>query len=163
MEINKEVLADLSMRLPYGVKGYVPLEVFNGSYDLIDGSAEYDEVDVLVELVGINADNGDIEVICLDDKYDLSNDDYYTINDFKPILHPMESLPDDERQKMLDVMYDLTMQNLQEKVNGNDTLNPDSYSYCIKFLIERHYDVNHLIPKKLAVAVTEENDPYSEN
>lgn len=161
MEIDRDLLLDLSMRLPYGVKGYVPVEVFSGSYDIYDGSAEYDEIDVLVELVGINAGNGDIEVICLDDRFDLCDYDY-TIDDFTPLLRPMESLPDDERKKMLDAMFDITMKNLQEKANGDETLNPASDLYCINFLMERHYDVNRLIPKRLAAAVTEKNDPYSE-
>lgn len=164
MEINRDLLKDLSSRLPYGVRGYVTIEIPTGEYDINSGHMLYDEKDILVELLGINVDGGEIEVMPVNEMdLDIDLCEYdYTVNDFTPILRPMESLPDDERKNMLDAMFDITMKNLQEKANGDKTLNPASDVYCINFLMERHYDVNRLIPKRLAAVVTEKNDPYSE-
>ena len=162
MEINRDLLKDLSSRLPYGVRGYVTIEIPTGEYDINSGHMLYDEKDILVELLGINVDGGEIEVMPVNETdLDIDLCEYdYTVNDFTPLLCPMESLPDDERKKMLDAMFDIMVKNLQEKANGNETLNPAGDVYCVNFLMERHYDVNHLIPKRLAAAVTEENNPY---
>lgn len=160
MEINREAFEDISMRLPYGVRGYVPVEVFNGSYDIIDGSAEYDDYDVLVELTAIN-ESGEIEVYCLDDRFDLT--DYnYTLNDFTPLLRPMESIPDDERNELCDKMFELAMEDVKKRSNGDDTLSTATSVFCIKYLLSRHYDINGIIAKRLAAAVTEENNPYND-
>lgn len=164
MEINRDLLKDLTSRLPYGVRGYVTIEIPTGEYDINSGHMLYDEKKILVELLGVNVDGGEIEV------YPVGNEDLdidlceydYTVDDFTPILYPMESLPDDLRRDMVNKMLELDMEVLRQKIHGNETLNMSGSIYGINFLLEKHYDCNFLIPKKLAEAVTEENNPYKD-
>ena len=164
MEINRDLLKDLSSRLPYGVRGYVTIEIPTGEYDINSGHMLYDEKDILVELLGINVDGGEIDVMPVNETdLDIDLCEYdYTVNDFTPILKPMESLPDDMRKDLVNGMLDLDMEVLRRKIQGNDTLDMSGSIFGINFLLENHYDCNLLIPKRLATAVTEKNDPYSE-
>lgn len=164
MDINREKFIDLSARLPYGVRGTVPVEVATGEYDIIDGSMWYDEKEILVELLGIG-DGGEIEVLILEDgweDYDLSDYDF-TLDDFTPYLRPMESIPDDVRKEMCDNMYKIDMDILRKRMDGDNILDVTGNIYCVNFLLSRHYDINGLIPKKLANAVTPKNNPYEKN
>ena len=162
MDINRDLLKDLSSRLPYGVRGYVTIEIPTGEYDINSGHMLYDEKDILVELLGINVDGGEIEVMPVNETdLDIDLCEYdYTVNDFTPILKPMESIPDDMRKDLVNGMLDLDMEVLRRKIQGNDTLDMSGSIFGINFLLENHYDCNLLIPKKLAKAVTEENNPY---
>ena len=138
-EEKQLLLKDLCARLPYGVTGVVPVEMFNGNYDLIDGSAEYDTMNLKVRLEGINVDTGDIEVVNTDDRYsmyDLTND-YFTVEDFTPYLCPMSSMTEGEKEEVNDL-----------------NMNPFSCS-VIDWLNAHHFDYRDLIEKGLALKAKE--------
>lgn len=162
MEVNKDLYRDLAMRLPYGVRGYVTVPVATGQYDSYFGDMLYDDIDVLVELLGIN--ENEIIVNLIDEKYsNLNLYDYdFTIDDFTPILRPMESIPDDVRNEMCDGMFKIEWDIFKRKTSGDDVLDVSGHTFTLDFLLSRHYDCNKLIPKGLATAVTEKNDPYKD-
>lgn len=73
----------------------------------------------------------------------------------KPYLRPMSSMTEEEREeyeKTLEIEY----QDMLPEPIYHKTL--DSYYY----LLEHHFDFRGLIPAGLAIAVTEENNPYKE-
>lgn len=149
-EQKKLLKAELSRRLNTGLRGLVCVEVFNGHYDTIDGSAEYDTVELTVELVGINTD-GDIEVINVDEKhpnYDLSNDTF-TVEDFIPCLRPMSSRTEKETKK-LQSLHDIITDE-----NYGDGFAPVAWATIAQYAAycdERHFDWSgHLIGQNLAV------------
>ena len=157
--MNKDLLIDLSARLPYGVRGTVPVEVATGHYDMIDGSMLYDEKEILVELVGIG-DGGYIDLMILEkgwEDYDIS--DYeFTLDDFTPLLRPMESMTEEEQHE-----YDnLHLDNLAlPKVRLYYPMRWYTMDYLhVDWLNAHHFDYRGLIPKDLAAAVTVENNPY---
>ena len=140
MEINRDLLRDLSSRLPYGVRGYVTIEIPTGEYDINSGHMLYDEKDILVELLGINVDGGEIEVMPVNETdLDIDLCEYdYTVNDFTPILKPMESIPDDMRRDLVNGMLDLDLEVLKRKIQGNDTLDMSGSIFGINFLYQNH-------------------------
>lgn len=159
MEVNRDLFVDLSARLPYGVRGTVPVEVASGHYDMIDGSMLYDEKEILVELLGIG-DGGEIEVLILEDgweDYDLSGYDF-TLDDFTPYLRPMESMTEEEQHEF----DELCLDNLAlPKVHLYYPMRYYTMDYLhVDWLNTNHFDYRGLIPKNLATAVTEENNPY---
>lgn len=170
MDLNREKFIDLSARLPYGVRGTVPVEVATGDYDVYDGSMLYDEKEILVELLGIG-DGGEIEVLILEDgweDYDLSDYDF-TLDDFTPYLRPMESMTEEEYKE-----YDrlIRMSVTVAIPPGASIMKPeyiidleddgDGLNHLYDWLNEHHFDYRGLIPKELATAVTNENNPYKE-
>lgn len=139
-EEKQLLLKDLCARLPYGVTGVVPVEMFNGNYDLIDGSAEYDTMNLKVRLEGINADTGDIEVVNTDDRYsmyDLTND-YFTVEDFTPYLRPMSSMTKDEQKEWIHLRTEV------EKYTVG-------YDAVVDFYNSHHLDYRGLIYDDLAL------------
>ena len=72
--------------------------------------------------------------------------DNYTIgiSDIKPYLRPISSMTEEERQEYGLVLCD------ELSINQYDWLN------------SHHFDYRGLIPKGLAIEVTEENNPYKE-
>lgn len=157
--MNRDLFIDLSARLPYGVRGTVPVEVATGHYDMIDGSMEYDEKDILVELVGIG-DGEEIDLMILEkgwEDYDIS--DYeFTLDDFTPLLRPLSSMTEEEQHE-----YDnLRMDNLAlPKVHLYYPMRWHTMDYLhVDWLNAHHFDYRGLIPKNLATAVTEKNNPY---
>lgn len=149
-EQKKLLKAELSRRLPYGLKGVVLVEMYNGHHDMIDGSAEYDTVELTVELVGINTD-GDIEVINVDEKhpnYDLSND-AFNVEDFIPCLRPMSSRTEKETKKLQSLHDIITDENYGDGFAPVAWASIAQYAaYCDK----KHFDWSgHLIGQNLAV------------
>ena len=145
-EEKQLLLKDLCGRLPYGVTGVVPVEMFNGNYDIIDGSAEYDTMNLKVRLEGINADTGDIEVVNTDDRYsmyDLTND-YFTVEDFTPYLRPMSSMTEEEKIELKTItkgaIQNISLEDIVVTTDeGFDWLNA------------HHFDYRGLIEKGLAM------------
>ena len=81
---------------------------------------------------------------------------YNEIIDIKPYLRPMSSMTEEEEEE-----YHKTMawsgDILNEKIGiWVPTINSSDY------LIAHHFDYRGLIPKGLAIEVTEENNPYKE-
>lgn len=154
-EEKELLLKDLSARLPYGVTGVVPVEMFNGNYDLIDGSAEYDTMNLKVRLEGINADTGDIEVVNKDDRYsmyDLTND-YFTVEDFTPYLRPMSSMTAEECIELEGL--DAIMENIGEHVPNAPYYFEIALPEQIDWFNAHHFDYRGLIEKGLAIEAPE--------
>ena len=140
---DKELLLKyLCMALPYGVKCHFKY-----------GSAE-----------------DDITLSCIDNNvarfeygwygtFHVSIDADY----IKPYLRPMSSMTDEDLQNLsneigLGVAFDNEKYELWLK--GHTTILDNSLA--INWLLEHHYDFMGLIPKGLAIEVTEENNPYKE-
>ena len=168
MNVNRDLFIDLSARLPYGVRGTVPVEVATGHYDMIDGSMEYEEKDILVELVGIG-DGEEIDLMILEkgwEDYDLS--DYnFLLDDFVPLLRPLSSMTEDEKNELnkhylcITIGDHITLKYHSEGYWDNDTETEfKDYLWLENWFNEHHFDFRGLIPKNLATAVTEENNPY---
>lgn len=162
--MNRDLFIDLSARLPYGVRGTVPVEVASGHYDVYDGSMWYDEKEILVELLGIG-DGGEIELLILEkgwEDYDLS--DYeFTLDDFTPLLRPMESMTEEEYQeygKACDLDSDCSSNTLRTNLKAKSRVLISVWHHGVDWLNEHHFDFHGLIPKNLATAVTPENNPY---
>ena len=134
------LLQDLCTRLPYNL--YVRIEEFNvpkneaitegfiGNYLKDNRCNDYDADGILNELA----------------------DDCINV---KPFLRPMSSMTEEERKEYNDIVK-----------NTIDFYNcPKSEEICffitpIDWLNAHHFDYRGLIPKGLAIAVTEKNNPY---
>lgn len=64
----------------------------------------------------------------------------YDVDEVKPYLRPMSSMTDKERAYYFAINEEIII--------------------CINWLLENHFDFMGLIPKDLAIEVTEENNPY---
>ena len=147
MNVNKDLFIDLSARLPYGVKGTVTVEVATGHYDMIDGSMEYDDIDVLVELLGF--DENEIVINLIDERYShLDLCDYrFTIDDFVPILRPLSSMTEDEKNELnkhylcITIGDHITLKYHSEGYWDNDTETEfKDYLWLENWLNEHHFD-----------------------
>ena len=133
---------DLCARLPYGVKCYVPVE--NCTMELTGKRLNY--FCFHKDVWGIDYCH-EFEIV-IDPLNDAHNG--YII---KPYLRPMSSMTDEE---------------INEFILISDTVLwlGDKRSSCIlsleqmDWLNKRHFDYRGLIEKGLAIAVTEENNPY---
>ena len=103
----------------------------------------------------------------------------YSVEDCKPYLRPMSSMTEEERLELLEVVVgkdaikyfqvlidgsidntDAAYQDLQHFTMhwvNFDGINTASY---LDWLNAHHFDYRGLIEKNLAIAVTEENNPY---
>lgn len=145
-EDKELLLQDLCARLPYGV-----ICGINGhSYELVD-------IDIKRELVYLLR-NG-----CYTPWSILRGDDV------KPYLRPMSSMTEEEK-KELKTLFDaeeVTSDSICYLEGGTleEYLSHISYSFCSKiidWLNAHHFDYRGLIEKGLAIAVTEENNPYKD-
>ena len=133
-EDKELLLKDLSARLSYGVM----CQVDDGAAGLNDGKLI--EIDISKELVRFDAD-----INCYRVAY---------IDDVKPYLRSMSSMTEEEKReyyKMLVESQDCSFENSESATTMvND------------WLLSKGFDVRGLISKGLAIAVTEENNPYKE-
>lgn len=77
----------------------------------------------------------------------INNTKVYTVEDIKPYLRPKSSMTEEEKEeyfKLGDIYYGIYF----DSINSIDWLNA------------HHFDYRRLIPKGLAIEVTEENNPY---
>lgn len=72
-------------------------------------------------------------------------------DDFKPFLRPMSSMTEEEEKKYSLLCFD---------VSYYDEDTPKCSFELIKWLLEKHFDFMGLIPKGIAIEVTEEHNPY---
>ena len=70
-------------------------------------------------------------------------------SEFVPYLRPMSSMTDEERAERIELLWEL-----EGHINEDVT-----YKYQ-DWLNKHHFDYRGLIPMGLAIAVTEENNPY---
>lgn len=85
---------------------------------------------------------------------------YHNNFTIKPYLRPMHSMTEEERMEF---------ESLNWRVNELDFNNPwtpngeiENVLKGINWLLKHHFDYRGLIEKGLAIAVTEENNPYKE-
>ena len=131
-EDKELLLKDLCARLPYGVK-----------------------VQVTQVPIGLSKN----ETLTFNRMYSLDeSDEYITV---KPFLRPMSSMTEEE----MDDLESITFPLMEKDWDGNE--NPacvrliDVPKY-MNFILSNHFDFMGLIPKGLAIEVTEENNPYKE-
>lgn len=101
------------------------------------------QVHELFTIDGREANNACIQV----DGYDA----WFSVDTFKPYLRPMSSMTEKERKEYWKIkcpQYD----------ENNNIINTDAE--IVDWLNEHHFDYRGLIEKGLAIAVTEENNPY---
>ena len=85
----------------------------------------------------------------------IINDAYY-IEEVKPYLRPMSSMNDEEIKEFTSIHENVFVagKNIYTAILGIDSIN---------WLLEHHFDFMGLIPKGLAIEVTENNNPYENN
>ena len=137
---DRELLfKDLSARLPY----YVRVKVW-----LKDGTTEEGVLD-------------------LEHNYaDVLRDAFYynKIVDIKPYLRPISSMTMEEDRTRINLgiwksnQYDGQIIGILQDVAY---VNPLNFQSALIWLLQNHFDIFGLIPKGLAIAVNEENNPYS--
>lgn len=66
----------------------------------------------------------------------------------KPYLRPMSSMTEEEKEELI--------KNFWGSHTAKDTFEE------LSWYLSKHFDINELIPRGLAVAVTEDNNPYKE-
>ena len=124
------LLKDLCARLPYGVK------VLDNFYKDLGVS----------KIINI----GDYGSILVDNEMD--DIQYYPIiDDIKPYLRPMSSMTEEESKEFA---------MLQTDFYSDGWLYPIAAVNMVNWLNAHHFDYRGLIEKDLAIAVTEENNPY---
>lgn len=137
-EDKELLLVDLCARLPYGVK-CTTKSSWNGIYT-IEG---YKDNRVFLDCP----------------VYD-EGDDEWMIESIVPYLRPMDSMTKEEKKEyeslciLIPVNYDSDL----SKYDYYTTDSIDSFDW----LNAHHFDYRGLIEKGLAIAVTEENNPYKE-
>ena len=152
MEKDKElVLEYLSMALPYGVK------ILHNDWDY-DRDCDFSSVETLI---GIN--DRFIYTLKGDKKDKHSIQEPLSIVDYKPFLRPMLSMTMDENRKRIDLGI-WKSNSCDGQVIGifQDIAycSPQNFQSALIWLLQNHFDIFGLIPKGLAIEVTEENNPY---
>lgn len=107
-------------------------------------------------VIKITSDGGMSEVsynIKLD--VELLADLLDTEDDFKPYLRPLSSMTEEEEKEFNDQMYKAKPYSDGKSYNVYEVIGLD-----IIYLNAYHFDYLGLIPKGLAIAITEENNPY---
>lgn len=137
---NKELLLkDLCARLPYGVKFL--RESWNYEWD-----QELSVVEVLEDV---------------DNEGYINHTRVYKVWDIKPYLRPMSSMTEEEYDDMFHQLYSAQEEFFRNCSNA-DTIGKIIANDMVRYdwLNKKMFDYRGLIPKGLAIAVTEENNPY---
>ena len=140
-EEKKLLIKDLCARLPYGV-----------ICEDLEGKTR--------PLFGITPTQHFI--VTLDNATDGTNGlKFCTIDCVKPYLRPMSSMTEEEEKEFVDICTDIAKDRIHFVMDGSI----DSNYMLEKFdwLNKNHFDYRGLIPKGLAIVVTEENNPYEQN
>ena len=91
----------------------------------------------------------------------INNTKVYTVEDIKPYLHPLSSMTEEEFDDMFNKLYS-AQEEVFRNCSNTDTIGKiianDSVRY--DYLNKKMFDYRGLIPKGLAIEVTEENNPY---
>lgn len=137
-EEKELLLKDLCARLPYGVKCHYDCVVPVPKRELIKANS----VDMLKGIIPMS--DGHIGFMVGVDKVNALE------GDIKPYLRPRYSMTEEEKKEFYKVVYDsMNIDNISPSV------------YVADWEYSKHFDVHGLIPKGLAIEVTEENNPYS--
>ena len=136
-EEKEPLLKYLCMALPYGVK------ILHTGWDS-DSGTDFDTVETLI---GID----DKFIYTVWDKTGDRKKHCLSVSNWKPYLRPMSSMTEEERVERLDILLKYEG-HIEEDVTWN-------YQ---NWLLQHHLDYLFLIPKGLAIEVTENNNPYKE-
>jgi hypothetical protein len=137
-EDKELLLKDLCTRLPYGV-------ICN---DNRHGSSRVTYIDITPD--DIEQKNGKVVV------YYFDFDECGELKNCKPYLRPMSSMTEDEEKEYYELYYNAP----QFKNGWRDMRYLEGLH--VDWLNAHHFDYRGLIEKGLAIAVTEENNPYKE-
>ena len=148
---NKQLLLkDLCARLPYGVKVcYVTLP---------------DSMPKAWDLIGMPAPH--LADIIVEGKYRFAACDVE--ENIRPYLRPMSSMTEEEREEFRALILpeascayeDCLEWDAQIIGGGYLQISVEDFSKVVDWLNEHHFDYRGLIEKGLAIAVTDENNPY---
>ena len=134
-EEKELLLKDLSARLPYGVKIELTWWVM-GEGTCINTTLEPDHIEQLLN-------------------------DEYRDTEIKPYLRPLSSMTEEEFDDMFNKLYS-AQEEFFRNCSNTDTIGKiianDSVRY--DYLNKKMFDYRGLIPKGLAIEVTDENNPY---
>ena len=142
------LLKDLCARLPYGV--YVNLP----NHHLVSHKYAIYDINIRNEqTIGILDCAGRIQIYSA------------KVEDIKPYLRPMSSMTEEEKEEFDSLWNEGFGEALNAQLNGQNDLSVKTLeitaSYkSIQWLLKKHFDFMGLIPKGLAIAVTEENNLY---
>ena len=83
----------------------------------------------------------------------------------KPYLRPMSSMTEEEDEERIQLGIWRSSQTKGYEVtridpDTSECYNSQAFQNALKFLLKNHFDIFGLIPKGLAIEVTEENNPY---
>ena len=155
-EIIQLLIEELCPRLPYGVKGTVTVETWNGDF-LDDGFMDIEKADVEVELVSVNISNNDIYIKTEDFDWAAYIEElqegscYFTIGDFRPILRPLESMTDDERKELRELCDKDLSEYAGHLRKGHGLSRDGHYKFMetrqLKWLLKNHFDFNNVMEK----------------
>jgi hypothetical protein len=143
-KIDRELLIkEISSRLPYGIKAQV-----------LGWDEEKGEVEVPLKVYSINTDG----YISLEyNHYDVES---VYIEDCLLYLRPMSSMTEEERKEYEGFIIHRDHIYAQGQEWDIDCFSFDGVPRLINWLNAHHFDYRGLIPKGLAIAVTEDNNPY---
>lgn len=81
--------------------------------------------------------------------------------EIKPYLRPMSSMTEEEYDDMFHQLY-LAQEEFFRNCSNADTIGKIIGNDVVKYdwLLKNHFDFRGLIPRGLAIEVTEENNPY---
>lgn len=137
------LLKDLCARLPYGVK--IKTKADNESYTLL---AMHPNKDIAV--IGFQID-------------DIFVTSKIKIDAIKPYLRPISSMTEEEQKILEDFGVTISLFSGQMQVPFDEIEFPFiTMQKIISYLYSIHIDINGMIPKGLAIEVTEDNNPYKE-
>ena len=138
-EDKQLLLADLCARLPYGVK--------------LNFYAAATKENYTCTLLGIEP-NDDKSIIAKVD----SGAFMFPAEHIKPYLRPISSMINEERRELCNIRPCYI--NSDDIVNSTQCNTFMQASECQDWLNAHHFDYRGLIEKRLAIAVTEKNNPY---
>jgi hypothetical protein len=167
-EEKELLLKDLCERLPYGVKVY-NTTFKNPTIQTLYGKISSDEFLMEETYTSVGVDGDD---------FGSSNKRHYTgyIDFIKPYLRPMSSMTEEEKEELLNILFDKEAKyfyvNEEGLIDGKTSdlmkegLNypsfcPINIKLYIDFLLSHHFDYRGLIEKGLAIVAPE--DMYNIN
>jgi hypothetical protein len=153
-EDKKLLFRYLSMALPYEVK------ILHNDWDY-DRDCEFSSVETLIGI-----DDRFIHTLCRHGKDEHSIQEPLSIVDYKPFLRPMSSMTEEEDEKRIKLGIWRGSQTDGYAVTRispdiPECYNSQAFQNALKFLLREHFDIFGLIPKGLAIEVTQGNNPYS--
>lgn len=143
---NKDLLLKyLCAALPYGVK------ILYTGWDS-DSDTDFDTIETLI---GID----DKFIYTIWDKTRGREKHCLSVSNWKPYLRPLSSMTEEEKTQMEHDCYVIC---LDFEHRTTDMVALWDTPRVIIWLLEHHFDFMGLIPKGLAIEVTETNNPYKE-